>query len=352
MKKMDKIGIDQLYLEITQQPELADTLIHHEFPRIRNIVKSIENKFDYILIAARGSSDNAARYAQYLFGSNNRFQVALATPSLFTLYSTPPSLKNALIISISQSGMSPDIVEIIKNAKTQKCTSICITNNADSPLASESDFTIPIHAGEEKAIAATKSYTNSLIALAMLSAAFMGKDESSNELMQIPGFMKTTIDSAKSSLDLIQRYRYIENCAVLGRGLNYATAFEIALKVKELTGINANPYSSADFRHGPIATVYKGFPVIVIAPYGKVFSDMQQMFLDIKALQAETITITSDDKIISESNLGFKIPAEIPETLSPIVSVIPGQFFGRQLAIERGLNPDKPEGLRKVTETF
>lgn len=343
---------DQLYHEITQQPELASTLIHQEFSKIKNIVKKVHANFDYVLIAARGSSDNAGRYAQYLFGINNRFQVALATPSLFTLYTTPPNLQNALVISISQSGMSPDIVEIIKNSKSQKCTSICITNNPNSPLASESDFIIPIHAGEEKAIAATKSYTNSLITLAMLSAAFLGNDEFSTQLEQVPDFMKTTIDSAETMLDQIQRYRYIESCAVLGRGLNYSTAFEIALKVKELTGINADPYSSADFRHGPIATVYRGFPVFIIAPYGKVFADMQQMFLDVKALKGETISIAADDKMLSESNLSFKIPSEIPETLSPIVSVIPGQFFGRQLAIERGLNPDKPEGLRKVTETF
>lgn len=349
---MKNINTDRLYHEITQQPDLASLLIEKEFSNISKIAEQVKDRFDYILIAARGSSDNAGRYAQYLYGINNHFQVALATPSLYTLYSTPPNLQNALIISISQSGMSPDIVEIVKNAKSQKCASICITNNPDSPLASESDFTIPIYAGEEKAIAATKTYTNSLVALALLSAAFSEDAAFLKQIQQIPGMMKTTIEETESRLDLIQRYRYINGCAVLGRGLNYSTSFEIALKVKELSGINANPYSSADFRHGPIATIYKSFPVILIAPHGKVFDDMQQMFEDVKKLQAETITITSDDKILDESNLGFRIPSEIPETLSPIVSVIPGQFLGRQLAIERGLNPDKPEGLHKVTETF
>jgi len=349
---MNTLNTDQLYHEITQQPALAHELIEQEFQNIKNIVQEVRGSFNYVLIAARGSSDNAGRYAQYLFGINNRFQVALTTPSLFTLYTTPPELQNTLILSISQSGMSPDIVQIIKDAKKQHCTSICITNNASSPLATASDFTIPIHAGEEKAVAATKSYTNSLIALAMLSAAFMENDEFVNQIYRIPDLMKATIDTTESSLSHIQRYRYIESCAVLGRGLNYSTAFEVALKVKELTGINADPYSSADFRHGPIATIHKGFPVIIIAPFGKVFDDMQQMFRDVKALDGETITITADDTILSESNLGFRIPAEIPETLSPIVSVIPGQFLGRQLAIERGLDPDKPEGLRKVTETF
>ena len=349
---MKNINTDRLYHEITQQPDLASLLIEKEFSNISKIVKKVRDRFDYILIAARGSSDNAGRYAQYLYGINNHFQVALSTPSLFTLYSSPPNLSNALILSISQSGMSPDIVEIVKNARSQNCASICITNNPDSPLSSESDFTIPIHAGEEKAIAATKSYTNSLVALAMLSAAFSDETTFMDQIRQIPDRMKATIDETESQLDMIQRYRYIDSCAVLGRGLNYSTTFEIALKVKELSGINANPYSSADFRHGPIATIYKSFPVILVAPHGKVFNDMQQMFEDVKNLQAETITITSDDKMLGESNLGFRIPSDIPETLSPVVSVIPGQFLGRQLAIERGLNPDKPEGLHKVTETF
>lgn len=344
--------MDQLYQEITQQSHVAEELIREEFPKIKEIVKSIKKEFSYVLIAARGSSDNAARYAQYLFGYKNHFQVALATPSLFTLYQTPPKLENALVLSISQSGMSPDIIEIIKSANAQSCPTICITNNATSPLALESDFTVPLHAGDEKAIAATKSYTSSLIALAMFSAAFMGDKVFEEEIRNVPDYIKNTIAYAETSLEKIQRYRYIESCAVLGRGLNYSTAFEIALKVKELTGVNANPYSSADFRHGPIATVFKGFPVFVIAPQGKVFSDMQQMFYDLKKLQAEVISVTNDDMILKDSNLGFRIPDTIPETLSPIVSAIPGQFFARQIAIERGLNPDKPEGLRKVTETF
>jgi len=344
--------MDQLYKEITEQPAVASTLIKEEFQNIQNIVNDIKNDFDYVLIAARGSSDNAARYAQYLFGLNNRIQIGLATPSLFTLYSSPPRLKNALVLSISQSGMSPDIVEIVKNANTQGCKTVCITNNAKSPLAQESDHTIPIHAGEEKSVAATKSYTNSLLTLAMISAALMQNEEFNHEINRIPDYMQTTIGNSEKLTDQIQRYRYIQSCAVLGRGLNYSTAFEVALKVKELTGINANPYSSADFRHGPIATVYRGFPVFLIAPHGDVFNDMQKMFTDLLDLQAEVISISNDDTITQKSNLGFSIPDAIPETLSPVVSAIPGQFFGRQIAIERNLNPDKPEGLNKVTTTF
>lgn len=344
--------MDQLFTEITQQPAAAEKLIQEEFTNIRTIIKKIKSDFHYIVIAARGSSDNAGRYAQYLFGSMNRIPVALTTPSLFTLYGTPPNLEGALVISISQSGMSPDIVETVKNANSQGCTTICITNKADSPLALESEYTIPIHAGAEKAVAATKSYTNSLIALAMLCGAFSGDQEFTDLIKKIPQWLQTTIDSAQKEINKIQRYRYIESCAVLSRGLNYCTAFEIALKVKELTGINANPYSSADFKHGPIATVYNGFPVFVIAPHGQVFSDMKQMVQELVERRAEVISVSNDEGILQASNLGFRIPDDLPESLSPIASTIPGQFFGRQIAIERGLNPDSPEGLHKVTETF
>ena len=344
--------MDQLFQEITQQPAAATTLIKEEFPNIKEIVQKINKDFNYVLIAARGSSDNAGRYAQYLFGSNNRFPVALTTPSLFTLYGTPPKLERSLVISISQSGMSPDIVETVKNANSQGCTTICITNNAQSPLAGESKYTIPIHAGEEKAVAATKSYTNSLITLAMLSGAFSGKPDFIESISKIPQWLQNTIDFSQDKIDSMQRYRYVESCAVLSRGLNYCTAFEIALKIKELTGINANPYSSADFKHGPIATVYNGFPVFIIAPRGQVLMDMKQMVQELVQRRAEIIGVSNDEDIIQASKLGFRIPADIPESFSPIACTIPGQFFGRQIAIERGLNPDKPEGLNKVTETF
>jgi glucosamine--fructose-6-phosphate aminotransferase (isomerizing) len=139
---------------------------------------------------------------------------------------------------------------------------------------------------------------------------------------------------------------------VIGRGFNYSTAFEIALKVKELTRVVSVPYSSADFSHGPIATVHSGFPVIVVAPSGEMYPHIHEFIDKLIGMGAEIISISDKKEIISKSNLGFAIPSGISEWLSPIAYILPGQLFARQLAIEKGLNADKPEGLTKITETF
>jgi glucosamine--fructose-6-phosphate aminotransferase (isomerizing) len=304
------------------------------------------------LIAARGTSDNAARYAQYIFGAFNRVPVALATPSLYTVYEEPPKLSDALVIGISQSGQSPDIVSVVENAKSQGQTTLCITNQPDSPLGHAADFVIPLHCGDEKAVAATKTYTSSLTALAMLSTAMSGDDQREKALAALPPLLEETITSAIETNAMTCRYRYIEHCVVIGRGFNYATAFEVALKIKELTRVVSVPYSSADFKHGPIAAVQPGFPVVMIAPSGKMLDQMVEFSHKMHELEAEIISISDQAEITANSNLGFKIPAGIPEWISPIACALPGQLFARQLAFEKGLNIDKPVGLSKVTETF
>jgi glucosamine--fructose-6-phosphate aminotransferase (isomerizing) len=304
-----------------------------------------------VLIAARGTSDNAARYAQYLFGAHNHVQVALATPSLFSLYGTPPSLAHALVIGISQSGQSPDIVSVLAEARRQGRPTLAITNLEASPLAQTADYIIPLHAEKEQAIAATKTYTTSLTALAMLSACLEENAARMADIDRIPDLMQATLDGLALAINRTERYRYMERCAVLGRGFNYATAFEIALKTKELTRVVAEPYSSADFRHGPIATVTPGFPVIVVAPRGAVSQDLAELIDLLHRRQAELLIISDDTALLEKATLPLPIPAGLEEWLTPLVSVIPGQLFGMKLAEARGLNPDQPEGLKKVTET-
>lgn len=338
--------------EIDEQPDVIASLLREESSNIKLICKEISGRFKYVVIAARGTSDNAARYAQYLFGAYNQLQVALATPSLFTIYGCPPDLSNALIIGISQSGQSPDIVSVIKEGKRQGCPTLAITNNPGSPLALEAHYVIPLHAGIEKAIAATKTYTSSLAAMALFSCWLKKDAVRLNALNAIPIYIKNAIMSIEPRLEHIERYRYMEHCTVIGRGYNYSTAFEIALKVKELTGVVAEPYSSADFRHGPIATVNSGFPVFLIAPKGAISMDLSELMTQLTQRGAEKIIISDDPDILTLAQFPLSIPAAIPEWLSPLVAVIPGQLFGMQLAIERGRNPDNPQGLSKVTETY
>ena len=341
-----------LFSEIAEQPEIIQKLINCEADHIGKIGTKLKNKFKYVVVAARGTSDNAARYAQYVLGAFNKFQVALATPSLFTVYKDQPNLSDALVIGVSQSGQSPDIVSVLACAKKQGAPTICITNDTKSPLAVTSDFVIPLHTGREKAVAATKTYTSSLAAFALLSLAFDKNVKREKELLALPEKLSGIISSAMKVVKTTERYRYMEHCVVIGRGYNYATAFEIALKVKELTRVVSVPYSSADFSHGPIATVRSGFPVIVVAPSGEMFPHIRDFMERLIGMGAEIISISDKKEITMKSNLGFVIPSGIPEWLSPIACILPGQLFARQLALEKGLNIDSPEGLTKVTETY
>jgi glucosamine--fructose-6-phosphate aminotransferase (isomerizing) len=344
--------------EIYEQPAVIRRLLDEEWDNIARITDALRGRFNRIIIAARGTSDNAARYAKYLFGAHNQLQVALATPSLFTMYHLPPRMDGALIVGISQSGQSPDIVSVITEGRRQGEPTLAITNDAQSPLAVKAEHVISLHAGKEEAVAATKTYTASLAALALLSSLLVEDtpraDTSKHpldELRALPDQISKTLEGVAPLLTRVERYRFMEHCAVIGRGYNYATAFEIALKVKELTRIVAEPYSSADFRHGPIAMINEGFPVISIAPQGDVTPDVRRLIQELKPLNAEQLIISDDAALLEQANLAFPLPAEVSEWLTPLVAVIPGQLFGMALAHIKGLDPDQPVGLSKVTET-
>jgi glucosamine--fructose-6-phosphate aminotransferase (isomerizing) len=338
--------------EIQQQPSAVQRLLDEERPIVAKLAEDLRGKFDYVLIAARGTSDNAARYAQYLYGAHNHWQVALATPSLYTSYHTPPSLKGALVVGISQSGRSPDIIAVIEEGRRQGRPTLVVTNEPKSPLAQAADHVINLQAGPERAVAATKTYTTSLAALALVSCALAPDKAMLAQLEKLPALMQQALDSLGPRLARVERYRYMDRCAVLGRGFNYATAFEISLKVKELTRTVAEPYSSADFLHGPVAMVQGGFPVMVVAPTGQVLEDMRALVQRLIQSQAERIIISDDADLLTQAHLALPLPAGTPEWLSPAVAVLPGQLFGLALAQARGLSPDKPEGITKVTETW
>jgi glucosamine--fructose-6-phosphate aminotransferase (isomerizing) len=338
--------------EIYEQPSVVKQLVEEERENVNALVKELRGTFQYVIIAARGTSDNAARYAQYLLGAHNRLPVGLATPSLFTLYGKPPRLDGALVLGISQSGRSPDIVAVVEEAQKQGRPTLVITNAPDSPLAKNADHFLPLHAEFEKAVAATKTYTASLASLALLSASFAEEPEYIEQLHQLPDLMRQTLSMTEEILPRVERYRYIEHCAVIGRGFNYSTAFEISLKVKELTRVVAEPYSSADFLHGPISMIHNGFPVVVIAPKGSVFEDMRSITLRLHELNSELLLISDEPELMEYANLPMHLPPGMPEWLTPLVAVLPGQLFSLALARSRGLDPDSPTGLTKVTETW
>lgn len=342
-----------LYSEIMEQPERVRALLGKNKKIVERIAgEIIKRDVSYVFLAARGTSDNAGRYANYLLGAMNGLPLALATPSLFTYYKRPPTLKNALVIGISQSGKSPDIVSVLEEGKRQGCLTLAITNESNSPLAQTSDFVLDIHAGAEKAVAATKTYTTELMAVAMLSAALSGNKKPWNELAKVPGWMKQTMKQSDFISSAAQRYRYIDQTVVLGRGFNYATAFEWALKLKELTYIIAEPYSSADFAHGPIAMVESGYPVFAVASKGKVFDSMLRMLKRLREeISAELVVISNDKKALSLAQVPLTIPADVPEWLSPLVNILPAQLFAYHLTVAKGFDTEQPRSIRKVTET-
>ncbi|MCC6458651.1 MAG: SIS domain-containing protein [Caldilineaceae bacterium] len=349
---MSTIAASHLYGEIHEQPAVLESLLRLEQATIRQLAAQIRRReINYVLIAARGTSDNAGRYANYLLGAFNGLPVALATPSLYTIYQRPPRLKNALVIGISQSGKSPDIVGVIEDAKRQGALTAAITNFADSDLANQADFVVELHAGEERSIAATKTYTSELMAIAMLGAHLADDGDMQAALAGVPEAVAQVLTVAPTVAQVVERYRYMTSCVVIGRGYNYASAFELALKLKELTYTLAEPYSSADFLHGPLALIENGFPAIVVAPTGVMLPEIRDFIQVLRQREAEPVVISDDAATLALGRTQLPLRATLPEWLSPLTAIVPGQLFAMYLAYARDYDPDHPRGLRKVTET-
>jgi len=341
-----------LYHEIHQQPGVLTGLIDSQLANARALAAGMRQRgVELVVIAARGTSDNAARYASYLLGARNGLVVGLATPSLFTIYEQPPRFGNALVMGISQSGQSPDIVAVLAEARRQGALTAAITNDLDSPLTQEAHHVLHLGAGEERSIAATKTYSASLAAIALLSACLADDGEMLAALHGVPAAVAQTLGLEPRVAEVVQRYRYMRECVVFGRGYNYATAYEAALKLKELTYTMVEPYSSADFLHGPLAMLEHGFPAIVFSPSGVMLPEMLEFMRTIRQREAEILAISDDPQTLELAHFPLRLPAPLPEWLSPITAIIPGQLLAMHLASIRNYDPDHPRAIHKVTET-
>ncbi len=340
--------------EIFEQPAVLDRLFQTQREHAGEIARTIlERGVKSIFLAARGTSDNAGLYAKYLWGSMNRLPVALAAPSLFTIYKTPPDLEACLVVGISQSGQSPDIVAVVKEGRRQGALTLAITNDPCSPLADQAELVLETNAGPEQAIAATKTYTTQLFAIALLSAAMKGEARLFEALESLPRLMEETLALDGAIERAVQRYRYMSQCVVIGRGFNYATANEWALKLKELTYVVAESYSSADFQHGPIAIVSQGFPVLAVVPRGAVFEDAYRMLSSlVEEHGAELVMVSNDEAALARAKTPLPLPADLPEWLSPLVGIVPAQLFCYHLTRAKGYDTETPRGLLKVTRTW
>ncbi|MCB8934054.1 MAG: SIS domain-containing protein [Anaerolineae bacterium] len=349
---MTSLSDTNLYHEIHEQPDALRRLLDKEEATALALADLIHGRdIDHVVIAARGTSDNAGRYAQYVLGAMNGLSVGLAAPSLFSIYRRPPRFGNALVLGISQSGKSPDIVSVLAEARHQGALTAALTNRPASPLADQADVVIDLQAGDEHAVAATKTYTAELAAIALISVALSGATGPREALLALPQAVADTLSMNETVAAIAPRYRYMQRCVVVGRGYNYATAFETALKLKEMTYTIVEPYSSADFLHGPLAMIESGFPVIVIAPSGVMAAEMTDFARTLRERQAEVVAITDADDLLALARVPLALPAPVPEWLSPITAILPGQLLAMHLAHARDYDIDSPRGIHKVTET-
>ena len=338
--------------EIREQPESLARLLREGRDEAEAIGRAVRAQAPrFVMLAARGSSDNAGRYAQYLLGLENRLSVALAAPSLFTHYAAPPALAGALVIGVSQSGQSPDVVEVVKEGRRQGALTVAISNDPDSPLAQAAEFRLALRAGEERAVAATKTYTAQLVALAMVSAAIAAREDLWRELEALPGRAAEAIAASRGLEAAARVLAPASRLVVVGRGLHFATAFEVALKIKETSYLTAEPYSSADFLHGPVAMLEAALPLLLISSGPRPFPEIGELSARAKTAGAPVIALSDDPLLLEAADAPLPLAGAAPEWLAPVTAVILGQLLALELTRARGLDPDAPRGLRKVTLT-
>lgn len=336
--------------EIFEQPAVLEKTLAAESEKYKKLGAHLRQRnIDLVVIVARGSSDNAALFGRYLIEVICGIPVSLAAPSVYTLYNAKLNLSRALVVGVSQSGEGVDINLVLEAAKQAGATTLGITNEAASSMASIVDETLLIHAGRERSVAATKTYTGQMLHFYMLATALGGKDQG---VEKIPNFANHSLKLKEKVADLVDRYVFMENCVVVGRGMNYGNSYELALKLMETCYVVAERFSSADFFHGPLAIVERRFPVVMFAPVGVTQKSSVELLHRLHELGADCLSITNDARIAELSPNSLMLSPEIDEFLSPIPFIIPAQLFAALLSEAKGLDPDAPRSLEKVTKTI
>lgn len=353
--------MSQMLAEIRQQPTALERTLKSEIRAARALRRVIEKRRPrLIVLAARGTSDNAAQFGRYLLEIETGIPVSLAAPSINTLYGAEVDLSDALVVAISQSGESTDTNFVLEAAKRQGAITVGITNEPASTLAGLADHVFLVRAGKEKSVAATKTYTGQLLSVYLLAWA-LGANVSLDHLERIPEWTAQTLTLEDNLKELAQRYRFVNHAVVVGRGLNYSNAFEMALKMMETCYVVAERFSSADLLHGPIAMVAADVPVFLFAPPGVTWPAISGMIDKVQGLKAETFVITDrrNKAAVERAGRGVVLPFSLPsggaqlaDLYTPIPYIIPAQLLAAKLATERGLNPDEPRSLSKVTRTL
>ncbi len=355
---MQSDRMSKMLEETREQPQaLARTLEEGLHP-----LRELRRHFDssrprLVVLVARGTSDNAAQFGRYLIEITTRIPVSLAAPSILTLYGSELDLTGVLVVGISQSGESTDTNAVLEDARRRGAVTVGITNEGHSRMAEIAEHTLLARAGREESVAATKTYTCQLLALYLLAHA-LGGDVSLDVLRHLPGWVESVLDLEERVGEVAERYTFMSRAVTVGRGLNYANALELGLKLMETCYVVAERFSSADLMHGPIALVERSFPVFVFAPGGVTWPSMAMVLDQLEELHAETLVFTDESNVAACAKPARLIQLPLhngcgaDDLYTPIPYIVPAQLFAAHLAAIKGLNPDRPRTLHKITRTM
>jgi glucosamine--fructose-6-phosphate aminotransferase (isomerizing) len=331
--------------EMAAQPAILDALVARRAEISRVVRAVVPHHLSGITLVARGSSDNAAVYGRYLLEMAAGRPAALAAPSVHTVYGSAVDYSGYLAIGLSQSGRTPEIIDVLAAMRRQGARTIAIVNDDDSPLRDAADAAIDIGAGVEEAVPATKSFTATLLAVALVADALGPAPWPDGALQNLPAQVDLILRDAPAVDPVARAFDGCDHLLVTARGLLLVAALETALKIRETSAVLAEAMSSADLRHGPIAAVGAGHPVVAITG-AQTHEDIEDVVTMLRGRGAvvRTVSVAPDADIA--------LPTAVPEQLLPIVASVRGQQIAARMAAQRNLDPDRPGGLSKVTPTY
>lgn len=336
--------------EIAEQPDVLARLLSDGTDEARTIADAIRRRAPrFVLLAARGTSDHAAIYAKYAIEIGLGLPAGLASPSTLTAYGARPDLRDVLVVAVSQSGGSPDLVETVTVARECGATTLAVTNAPASELAAAADLHLDVRAGVETAVAATKTYTAELLGLWLVVESLRGGDLAAAQA--VPDAVAGLVARADEVATVASRFRFVDRLVLTGRGFSYPTALEGALKLMETSYVAAHAFSGADLLHGPLAMIDADHPVLAVVPDGVGAAAMEPVLARLRQRGAD-LTVVGGEQAIAYATVGMRLDHGLPEPLSPLADIVPLQQLALTLAVARGLDPDRPRGLSKITETW
>lgn len=338
--------------ETREAPAVVARLIEANADAVHRLAAAVRQRRPrFAMTIARGSSDHAATLVKYALETRLGLVTASAAPSVTTVYGARLGLADALVIAVSQSGQSPDVVGALRAAREAGALTVAIVNAPGSPLEDAAEFVLPMHAGEERAVAATKSFVACLAAALQLVAALAGDDSLKAALDRLPGALREALALEEIAASRAERYRYADALVTLARGPHFAAALELALKFKETCTLRAEAFSAAEFAHGPIILVEPGFPVVALQARDSSAAGTQELYADLARRGADLVLVGAPAPELPAA-VRLETPATGDALTDPLGAILAGYLFAGHLSLARGLDPDAPRSLSKVTRTL